>query len=399
MQHLTITDSQQLDSFCDRLASADIIGFDTEFVSEDTYRPQLCLIQVATDHELAVIDPIALPSVDRFWHQLADGDHETVVHAGREELNFSLTATARRPSRLFDTQIAAALISTEYPAGYGSLISKFLGEKPEKGETRTDWRKRPLAPAQIHYALEDVRHLLPLRNHIDQRLVKLDRTSWLATEMAAWQDEVEEGRARQRWRRVSGISGLSARSLAIVRELWKWREQQAEARNVPPRRVLRDDLIVEIGKRKMADESRIMAVRGMERGNLRRAAPELAACVRRALDLSNDECPRKIHRDLPPQLNVLGQFLSPALNSICRNARVATSMVGTATDVRELIAFRLGFDAADAESPPSLAVGWRAQLVGNLIDDLLAGKKSIRIEDPCSDHPLAFDDVPGEPRA
>jgi len=393
VQHFTITDSQQLDAFCDRLASASVIGFDTEFVSEDTYRPQLCLIQVATESEQAVIDPIALPEVDRFWQQLADGDHETVVHAGREELNFALTATDRRPARLFDTQIAAALVSTEYPAGYGSLISKFLGQKPSKGETRTDWRRRPLSPAQIHYALEDVRHLLPLRNEIKTRLEKRNRLGWLADEMASWQDEVEAARLRQRWRRVSGIAGLSARSLAIVRELWQWREQQAENRNSPPRRVLRDDLIVEIGKRKTADESRILAVRGMERAALRKAAPELAASVQRALDLPNDQCPHKIHRDLPSQLNVLGQFLSPALNSICRSAQVATSLVGTATDVRELIAFRLGFDGAETESRPALAVGWRAELVGNLIDDLLTGKKSIRIDDPCSDHPLVFDDV------
>jgi len=392
VQHLSITNSSQLSSLCDHLAKSEVIAFDTEFVSEDSYRPQLCLVQVAAEECLAVIDPIALPDLDPFWNQLADGNHETVVHAGREELNFCLLATEKRPARLFDTQIAAALVSSEYPAGYGSLIFKFLGHRPAKGETRTDWRRRPLSPPQIQYALEDVRHLLELHSRIREKLVDMNRLGWLDAEMTRWQQEVEAARTRPRWRRVSGISGLSSRSLAIVRELWNWREEQAAARDTPPRRVLRDDLIVEIAKRKLADESRILAVRGMQRGALRRAASELARCVQRALDLSDEECPQKLNRDLPPQLNVLAQFLSPALNSICRSAQVATSIVGTAADVRELVACHLGFASRDAE-PPALAVGWRAELVGNLIDDLLDGKKSIRISDPSSDHPLVFESV------
>jgi ribonuclease D len=121
---------------------------------------------------------------------------------------------------------------------------------------------------------------------------------------------------------------------------------------------------------------------------------ELAACIRRGLEASLDDLEREPRESMPSQLNVLGQFLSPALASICRSANVATSLAGTATDVRDLIAFRLGFGADD--EPPVLASGWRAELVGHLIDELISGKKSIRIEDPLSEHPLAFDPVGGE---
>ena len=148
MSYQQITTAGQLAEFTARLASAETIAFDTEFVSEDTYRSDLCLIQVAADGELAVIDPLAAGDVSSFWKVIASGSHETIVHAGREELVFCLTATGRRPTRLFDIQIAAGLVGLEYPAGYGALLGKVLGERPQKGETRTDWRRRPLSRQQ-----------------------------------------------------------------------------------------------------------------------------------------------------------------------------------------------------------------------------------------------------------
>jgi ribonuclease D len=114
------------------------------------------------------------------------------------------------------------------------------------------------------------------------------------------------------------------------------------------------------------------------------------------MEASLDDLEREPRESMPSQLNLLGQFLSPALSSICRSANVATSLAGTATDVRDLIAFRLGFVGADGEQPPLLASGWRAELVGHLIEELISGKKSIRIEDPLSEHPLAFDSVGGD---
>ncbi len=393
-----ITTPGQLADLCAELARAETIAFDTEFVSEDTYRSDLCLIQVAAGEKLAVIDPLAVGDVTPFWEALAAEGHETVVHAGREELCFSLASIGRRPTRLFDVQIAAGLVGYEYPAGYGSLISKILGQIPRKGETRTDWRRRPLSPQQMDYALDDVRYLPGLRDRLKSQLESLGRMEWLAAEMNAWQDEVEASRTRERWRRVSGINGLSARSLAIVRELWRWREAEAARRDSPVRRVLRDDLIVELAKRQTADQKRIRQVRGMERGDLQRLLPQIAQHVDVALQLSDSEIPHSERRDLPQQFNVLGQFLATALSSICRKARLAPSIVGTVGDVRDLIAYRLGYDAHE---PPLLERGWRAGVVGQPLDDLLFGRTSIRIVNPRSDEPLAFEptvsrDAPAE---
>ena len=397
VSHETINTSAQLADFCRNLVRADRIGIDTEFVSEDTFRPELCLVQVATADVLAVIDPYRAGDLTPFWRALAEGDHVTVAHAAREEVNFALSACGRPPANLFDTQIAAGFCSTEYPASYSSVVTKFLNARPSKGEQRTDWRRRPLSSDQIEYALEDVRYLLPLHETIHRRLKRLDRLAWLAEETDAWLKEVSEARERPRWRRVSGIGNLSPRSLAIVRELWTWRQQQAELRDVPPRRVLRDDLIVELAKRKSDNVEKIRAVRGMQRSLKRELMAELADCVRRGLECSLADIERRAQDAMPSQLNLLGQFLSPALSSICRSANVATSLAGTATDVRDLIAYRLGFGSNDSDELPLLARGWRAELVGHLIEELLIGRKSIRIADPLSEHPLGFDPVIDDP--
>lgn len=393
MSHTSITSQAQLAQFCRHLARADRVAIDTEFVSEDTFRPELCLVQVATDQGLAVIDPYRVKDLSTFWQALESGKHTTVIHAAREEVNFSLASCDQPPANLFDTQIAAGLCSTEFPSSYGAVVTKFLDQKPGKGEQRTDWRRRPLSEHQIEYALEDVRYLLPLHEELRRHMKKLNRLGWFAEETDAWLQEVREARTRERWRKVSGIGNLSGRSLAIVRQLWRWREQEAERRDMPPRRVLRDDLIVELAKRKSDKPDRIRAIRGLQRTRNRRLIDELAECIRRGLEAPLDEVTRRHREPMPSQLNLLGQFLAPALASICRSANVATSLVGTASDVRDLIAYRLDFGDTDHREPPSLARGWRADLVGHLIEELLAGKKSIRIEDPESEHPLAFDRV------
>ncbi len=388
MSYTEVTNDRELEAFCDELSNAPIIAFDTEFVSEHTYRSQLCLIQVATPDRLSVIDPLATSNLQRFWEVLAEPGHQTVVHAGREELGFSLTSVGRIPAELIDVQIAAGLVGGEFPAGYGSLLNRLLGVSTQKGETRTDWRRRPLSRQQLEYALDDVRYLIPLRDKLLEKLKNLGRLSWLDNEMKSFEQEIQASRVRERWRRVSGISGLSPRSLAVAREVWRWREAEAQRRDIPPRLVLRDDLLVELAKRRTADVKQIRAVRGMERSELQRVLSKIAEHVQLALDLPQQDLPRSERREVPNQINVLGQFLSTALTSLCRSMELAPALVGTASDVRDLVAYRLGFATDEV---PILAHGWRAEVVGTLIDDLLAGTLSIRITDPLSDHPLVFE--------
>jgi ribonuclease D len=391
VSHANISTPDGLATYCERLACAKQIAFDTEFVAERTYRPVLCLVQVAADGELALIDPLTIKDMKPFWEVVAAPGHETVVHAGRGELEFCLQAVGRPLANLFDVQIVAGLVGVEYPAGYGTLISKLLGEKPNKAETRTDWRQRPLSRRQIQYALDDIRHLPAIRERLHAKLAKLHRLAWVEEEMAAWQEEVQWALSQERWRRISGNTGLTGRSLAIVRELWRWREAEAQHRNCPPRRVLRDDLVVELAKRQTAELKRIEAVRGLDRGDLKRQITKIAEAIQRGLDLAEDDCPTSLRHESTPQLSVLGQFLFSALGSVCRQMELAPPLVGTPNDIRDFVAYRIG--KPGSRRPPRLARGWRAEVVGNLINDLLSGKIRVRVGDPSSESPLVLEDV------
>ncbi len=389
-----VADPKQLAALCDAASASQAVAWDTEFVSEYTYRPELCLIQVAAGGMLWIVDVPAAGDLSDFWNLLASPGRENIVHAGREEMRFCLSAVDRMPDSLVDVQIAAGLVGLEYPASYGTLVNRLLSKTLGKGETRTDWRVRPLAARQLEYAAQDVAYLEPLRDALYRRLDKLGRRDWLTAEMEAWQRQVQEADDQERWRRLSGMSNLSPRSLAIVRELWRWRDSEAQRRDLPPRRILRDDLVVELARRQTSDVQRIRSVRGLVRRDLNPQLPAMAQAIQRALASPENDLPRSRPRESGPSLTLLGQFLNTTLSSACHQAQVASGLVGTVQDVRDLVAYRLGLAGA-ADSPPSLACGWRAEVVGRLIEDLVEGRLAVRIADPLADQPLAFE--PREP--
>src|SRR5580698_9052189 len=180
-----VAEPGQLQECLEHLAKTDVVGFDTEFVGEDAYRPELCLIQVATADALYAIDPLAVGSLEGFWRLLVDPARVVVVHAGREDIRMCHFQVGQTPARLFDVQIAAGLVGLTYPIGYAGLVLDLLGQRMTKGETLTDWRRRPLLPAQLRYAFDDVRHLLPLWKKLTERLKRLKRTEWADEEFKA----------------------------------------------------------------------------------------------------------------------------------------------------------------------------------------------------------------------
>ncbi|MDA7977571.1 MAG: HRDC domain-containing protein [Pirellulales bacterium] len=399
MSHLFIKTDRELASLCDTLVSAERIGFDTEFVSEYSYRSELCLVQVAASKQpageeldvLAVIDPQQL-EIEPFWQLLANGDHETIVHAGREELIFCLRSVQEPPANMIDMQLAAGFIGTNYPAGYGNLVAEILGRSSGKGETRTDWRRRPLSPHQLEYALDDVRHLLALHERLSDSLERLGRRTWLDEEMTHWQTGIQESLAQPAWRRISGAASLRRRELGVLSELWQWRESEAERTDQPARRVLRDDLLIELARRKTDDVKRIQAVRGFERQNYRRLIPAISRHIKAALQVLDAQLPQPLPRREKDnsQRSVVVQLLGAALSAICRDAEIAPNLVGTASDVRDLVAEHFG-ERNDSQRPPALATGWRAEIVGRKLNDVLSGKLTLRIQDANADQPLAFE--------
>ena len=394
-EHITTADA--LEKYCSENENSEYVGFDTEFVSENCFRPLLCLIQISTEKTYAIIDTLAIGDLTVFWDWLCDGDHITIVHAAREEFLFCFRDVAKRPANLFDIQLAAGMIGCEYPAAYGNLVNRMIGVAVDKGETRTDWRQRPLTDRQMSYALEDVVHLWPVYNELKKKLEKLNRVGWVLDEMDQWQGALEKTVTHPQWRRVSGIARLKPAQLAIVKELWIWRNKEAERKDRTPKRVLADDLIVELSRRGTSAPAQIKAIRGF--GNRVQASliDGISEAIERALKMPKSDYPKRITSTKTINLGLLGQFLTTALNVLCRTEQISSSIVGTAQEVRDVAAMRLGI--LKLSEKPRLLTGWRAEIVGQLIDQVLDGRVAIRVDDPKSDHPLKMEYIDPDPKA
>ncbi len=372
------------ETFCKEVRRRPRLALDTEFIAEDSYQPNLCLIQIAFDDELVVIDPFPLGSVRRFWEAIVEGNVETVVHAGRTDLQFCRDATGRCPDRIFDVQIAAGFTSQEYPAGLVNILQKYAHVSVTKHETRTDWRRRPLSDRQIEYALNDVRYLLGVRDQLEAELKALGRYEWFLEEVRYQYTECLNEDAEP-WRRLAGCAGLSRRELVILKELYFWREEEAARRNVPPRRVLRDDLLIELARRASGDPKRIYAVRGMTHRGVQQLVPEIARRIQRALNAPREEWPEVVNRTGTSQSPIVGQFLYAALASLCRKEHIAVGLVGGTNDLRDWFSY---YVSGREGPPPVLARGWRAALIGDTLERLLSGKVGLRIHNCFDDNPL-----------
>lgn len=392
MPHQLIVDQTEFENLCREIRAAGLAAFDTEFVSEHTYRPQLCLLQFATRERCAAADPFQLNDLACWWELMADDETTVVVHGGQAEVRFCLTRCGCIPRKLFDVQIAEGLRSRSYPLGYSALVNRVLGKKVHAKETRTDWRRRPLSYEQIDYALDDVRHILDVWQLQRESLTELNRIEWAETEFQRMVDEVRNEASRPLWDRLPGIHKLNRRELAVAQELCQWRNETASKRDQPLRRVLRDDLIVELSRRQPKLMKDLMSTRDMQRSNYKRAAPELLKCIERGLKVPQSKLPQRLAQRSPERKgdeHVIGQLLGLALANRCVEANLARSLVATNADLRQLVRWHVEDDRTG--HPPRLATGWRAEVCGDLLEDVLDGKIAIRVADPESDHPLRFE--------
>ncbi len=384
-----VTNQDSLFQLCERIEQERLVAFDTEFVAEDSYRPELCLLQVALEQEIYVVDPYEVDDLTPFWLLLTQPETQVVVHAGREETLFCYRATQKLIPNLFDIQLGAAFLGQEYPASYANLVHRYTGSSLDKEETRSDWRKRPLTNQQFQYAAQDVRDLLKLYRSMAKDLTKLQRLDWVQEETNQWQEDLKQYESGENWHRISGIQALSGVSLAVVRALWYWREERAKERDWPARKVLRDDLLIELARRGTADEKRMASLRGMEHRHVRQMIPELAKVIQESLNDPIPSWPRKAKYGKGHPSPMLTQFLSAALTCICRTKKISPAVVATADELRDFVKFRL--DGSDGEiAPPTLLTGWRAEIIGRDLDDLLTGKLGMFLDNPTSDMPIRF---------
>ena len=211
-----VTTPAQLSRLVEHLRKCGRFALDTEFVSEDTFEPILCLVQIATREQLAVIDPLAVRDLGPLWELVNDPSIEVVMHAAGEDLRICHLKTGSLPRRIFDVQIAAGLVGLSYPLSLVNLVSQVLAKNLAGSETRTDWRHRPLSPAQLEYALDDVRHLLDVADQLARRLNQLGRGDWAVAEFEELVHSVERRASDDRWRRLPGLHALGRRCLEMA---------------------------------------------------------------------------------------------------------------------------------------------------------------------------------------
>jgi len=391
-----VTHPKELEECCRYLSTCQRLGLDTEFVGEDSYHPHLCLVQVATEDRLILIDPLTTGPLTDFWKLIVDPARLIVVHAGREEVRLCRLWAGQSPGNLFDLQIAAGLVGLAYPLGHGTLVNQLLGVSLAKGETLTEWRDRPLTRSQIQYAFDDVRYLLPLWARLAAKLAELGRNDWAAEEFARlagqFDSEKDEGES-ERWRRLRGLGSLDRRRLAIVRALYAWREQTAAQTNRPTRAICRDDLLIEIARRNPNRLRDLEVIRGLPHRHLD-AILQVVAEVRK---LPPEQYPAPIDRDLdPPQIGWATSILLAVLGDLCVRRQLASNLVAANADVKTLVRARFRGEPLPAES--SLTHGWRAKQILPELQSVLEGHRAVRIADLKDDAPLAVE-VPGETKS
>jgi ribonuclease D len=384
-----ISTSSQLRALSDHLRDRGRFAWDTEFVSEQTYEPVLCLLQVATSQKVAVIDPLAVKDLTPFWEVLFDPEIEVVMHAAGEDLRITRQHTGNVPARVFDVQLVAGLVGFSYPLSLGNLVNQTVGVTVTGGETRTDWRRRPLSSAQLRYAIDDVRHLLDVADLLTTRLSEWGRLGWAESELAGFLEEIRSRSEEDRWRRLPGLHQLSRRGLEIAARLWAWRAEDARRQNRPLRHLMRDDLLVAIAKRQPTTRRDLEALRDFNRPALLKRSGEILDLIDQALEVPPDRLPE--HADRPedaPGASMVASLLSAAMNQCCAQHQVAVGLVGTTGDLKELI--RWFADGCEGRRP-GLLEGWRHDICGQTLLDVLAGRRSLRVADPTAEVPVVLD--------
>jgi ribonuclease D len=380
MSSVLIDTSEGLRAVASDVARAGSFGLDMEFSRERTYYPRLELAALAVGDEAHLVDPLALADLGPLWDLVADPGVEVVLHSARQDLEIVFKHSGGAvPANIFDTQIAASLLGFGEQVPYGDLLHGVLGVKLTKLQTRTDWSQRPLTERQVAYAVDDVRYLVALRRRLGEMLLEKGREAWAAEEMAFLADPAtHEGDPRDAYRTVKGYGKLSRNDLAVLRELAAWREFEARRRDHPRKWVMADDILIDLARRAPRTREDMEGLRRLPDKVLDRQADTLLEAVGRALSLDPGEFPDK-RRWRRPETSV-----SAAAELGMAFLRIRAAETGVATSVLaspdEVMSLAQSVRNGQADTDSELLRGWRADLVGRDLVDLMAGRVVLRFD-------------------
>jgi ribonuclease D len=377
-----ITDRSGLEQLVAVVRSTGRFGYDTEFIGERTYFPHICLIQIATPGRVWLIDPFGMIDLMPIWELIADPSIETIVHAGQQDLEPVVRLLDKPPANIFDVQIAAGFCGVTYPSSLSNLVRELLRVELGLGTKFSQWDDRPLSPAQLRYAANDVRYLLLMHRELLTRLESLSNLAWCREECDTLCDRsLYEFNVSSQRRRMKGIDALSPREDAALRRLLLWRDEAAREFDCPPRAMLKDDLLIAIARAMPQDEAALHRIRGLPRPVKKRYARELTEMIAEVMAHPAEE------RTRSPLANVNRRFDRERsevnrLWDIVREKAVARSIdPALVTSKKELgrLARQLLYAGNRSDMPrPSLRIdeGWRRELLGDLIAAAAIDKKS-----------------------
>ena len=371
-----ITDTDALARACKLLSDQEFTTIDTEFLRENTFWPQLCLIQMAGPEGEFIVDPLAKNlDLAPFFELMAHQATTKVFHAGRQDLEIIYAKAGIIPKPLFDTQIAAMVCGFGESIGYVNLVKKVLNVELDKGARFTDWSRRPLSTKQLTYALADVTHLRGVYTHLANELTASKRSNWVAEEMATLAaPETYAADPDQAWRRLK-MRVKNRRALAVLMELAAWRDRQAQAQDVPRNRILRDEALYDIANQSPTDPTKLGQLRTLSDGFARSArAKEIVEIVRTGLDRNIKTVPQlNTGQSLSPAAAAVSDLLRVLLKACAARHRVATKLIADSSDL----------DRIASETEPDIAAlkGWRRELFGEEALRVKRGEVAVTVID------------------
>jgi ribonuclease D len=360
------------------------LALDTEFVGEGRYRTLLCLIQLAVldgeQTQIELVDPLAADFDGApLAALLADPEIEIVVHAGRQDVALLRRVLESDVTNVFDTQVSAGFAGMGAQSSYESLLNDALRIRVAKSASFTRWDVRPLSDEQLSYAREDVEHLLELAGELERRLQESGRLEWAREECRALEQASDARDPDVIFERLPRVRNLSPSARPIARALVQWREQTAARQDRPVQGVLSDAALVEIAKRKPSSTQQLEQIRGSGAANLRRRGEELLRVVADARELPPETAPREMRPPAPRAEDAPLIALAEALlRARAREAKLAYELLAARADLQAIVAaWRAGAPDADVRT----LRGWRRELVGEELLELLDGRLSLAVHD------------------
>ncbi len=376
--HPLLTKSSEIAELCDRFASADFVAVDTEFMRENSYWPDLCLVQICDGKEAAAIDPKAQDiDLSPLLDLLVDNeDVLKVFHAGGQDVEIFFNMTGKTPHPIFDTQIAAMALGQSEQIGYSNLVGSWLGHVLDKGARFTDWSLRPLDKRQLEYAIGDVTHLAEIFPQMLTKLRDTGRGIWINDEMERLADpenyRIDPDRS---WQRIK-FPGRNAEALGRLKALAAWREHEAQDKNLPRGRIVRDETLADLAAHPPKTQEKLGQVRGLSAGWKKNdIGDRLMQALARAKPLDRDELPSKSGRKqrFTKENALVADLLKLLLKIRSAEIDVASRLIAKAEDIERLV--------NGERDGMALLDGWRFEQFGRDALDLIEGRMSFSVKD------------------